>query len=167
MTNSIHVSLALGLILALTACSAPRSDNSLAAPPAGAETAPPPAAGGSAAAPVLAVPSSSELGIEGAAPADDGKADAIIVLAPDGSQWKAPSGDRRQQRADAESCYTYAQAATRRETRLTDDRDAASDNLNTHERYSFFRNTVRDYDSKRRLGSLMESCMSGKGYLQL
>ncbi len=56
---------------------------------------------------------------------------------------------------------------TRRETQLTDDRDAAFANLNSDSRYSFLRNTVRSYDSKRRRGNLMESCMSGKGYLQL
>ncbi len=118
---------------------------------------------GSAAGAPLILPSGS--GVLGAEQSD-GEAGGVLVKSPDGTYWRKPGAGEAQARADAEACYRYAWASTRHDQRISDDRDSAVDTLNTT-RFSALRQSVKGYDQKRRLRSLMEGCMGEKGYLRL
>ncbi len=103
----------------------------------------------------------------GSSGAGDSGAD-VVVRAPDGSLWRSGRGtSSAQYQADAGACYQYAQAQTRHDSRIYDDRNAASDTLTANSRFAQVQQQREEYGLHQRRFSLMEDCMRSRGYFRL
>lgn len=133
----------------------PAVESGTALPPPGAgETA---TDGGVQAAPAQPLPDSAAETPAGGEP--------VVIEGPDGTNWAVQSPkDEEAYRADVEDCYRYAEAQTRRDSQITDDRNAGIDTLTSESRYSGLRQRVDEFDLRNRRASLMSSCMESKGY---
>ncbi|MEM7170290.1 MAG: hypothetical protein AAF530_08965 [Pseudomonadota bacterium] len=90
------------------------------------------------------------------------------IRGPDGSYWRKEGVSQTQHQADIEACFDYAWAQTRHDVRISDDRAAArGDRASTSSGLTDTRRNFDLQDQKRRVGPLMEDCMTGRGYLRI
>lgn len=96
-----------------------------------------------------------------------GAGESVVVRAPDGTLWRsARAGNAAQYQADAGACHQYAKAQSRHDSRIYDDRNAASDTLTTNSGFAQVQQQREEYSLYQRRFSLMEDCMRSRGYFR-
>lgn len=163
--SQVRLLLAAAAALALVACApTPRSTPSeLVTPPATAGEAPAQAGAGepgpnSGGTYPYGSPSTVQTGN-----AEAGQENATVT-GPGGSIWLKPGTTNERYRADADDCYSYAQAQIANDARIESDANAAFSETPGSITSTALRRQMSQFARDRSLPRLFGECMEAKGY---